>query len=110
MYVEQVPISCRVLEATAEKKGKYHWASRFLRIYGERLFIFRQPVDMSGRKEGELEYPINILELSCMLAERKSPQIIRVVTHREVSLSLALNCSTNSDSKTLHKQINGMRY
>jgi len=98
MYVMNGKIPHREFESTAEKKGKHHWANRFLRLYGERLFIFRQPVDTSGRREGKVEFPINILELSCMLVERESPQIIRIVTHRNVGSSCNLPCSTNSDS------------
>ena len=110
MYVMNGRIPRRELESTAEKRGKHHWANRFLRLYGERLFIFRQPVDTSGRREGKLEFPINILELSCMLVERESPQTIRIVTHRNVGSSCNLHRSTNSDSTAQHKRINGTRH
>lgn len=66
------------MEGRCEKKAKTQWAPRFLRIYGKRLFIFR---DEDSEKK---EYPLNILDGANMLVERDGDCTLKMVTHREV--------------------------
>ena len=70
-------ISDRSMEGLCQKKGKTKWATRYLRVYGKRLFVFREEAE-------EEAYPLNILDTQNMLIEWDGDCLLKVVTHREV--------------------------
>ena len=70
-------ISDRSMEGLCQKKGKTKWATRYLRVYGKRLFVFSEEAE-------EEAYPLNILDTQNMLIELDGDCLLKVVTHREV--------------------------
>ena len=71
-------LSDRSLEGFCQKRGKRQWATRFLQVYGKRVFVFREKV-----KEEEA-YPLNILDTRNMLIEWDGDCLVKIVTRREV--------------------------
>lgn len=65
------------MEGLCQKKGKTKWATRYLRVYGKRVFVFREEAE-------EEAYPLNILDTQNMLIEWDGDCLLKVVTHREV--------------------------
>ena len=77
------------LRSLAEKKGKHCWTPRFLRIYGERLFIFRNSFEETeSRKPASLishvELPLNVIDIPFALIDYDEDCTIKLITHREV--------------------------
>lgn len=70
------------------KQGKRLWAARYLMIIGCRLFVYRYPIN---KKKGNENIPLNVIDLSNALISRKTDNIISIVTHREVPLSILRN-------------------
>lgn len=105
----------RILEGWAEKKGKRSWAARYLRIYGERLFIFRNSFEEteSRRSASSISYaelPLNVIDIPFALIDYDEDCTIKLITHREVSLrSLRLLHSMNSGSPRRRRQSSGTR-
>lgn len=79
----------RILEGWAEKKGKRSWAARYLRIYGERLFIFRNSFEetesrISASFISYAELPLNVVDIPFALIDYDEDCTIKLITHREV--------------------------
>lgn len=59
------------------EEGENEVGNRYLRVYGKRVFVFREEAE-------EEAYPLNILDTQNMLIEWDGDCLLKVVTHREV--------------------------